>query len=349
MFFLSKKVIGLDIGTSSIKMAELDISRKGIQLVSFGFSPSPSNSLNGGEISNTNAISQAVRKLVTELKSKRKVVSTGMWGTAVIVKKITIPKIDKKMIAEQIKWEAEQYIPFDINDISLAYHVIASATTSETMDLLLVAAQNELVNQYNSVITGAGLEVGVLDVSGFALANLFETNYGKIPSQTVGLLNFGAGVTNFVVVNNGDVIFSRDIPVGGFNYTNEIHKEMGVTLPEAESLKLSAVAKGPVPDEVHSIISSTNEIITEEIRNSLEFFSGSNSGSQINMCYVSGGSSVIPGLTDHIGRVIGVSTEFLNPFAKIKAGKGLNPTYLQQIAPFAPIALGLGLRKASDS
>lgn len=349
MLFGSKKVIGLDIGTSSIKMAELDVGRTGATMVSFGFAPSPIGAMNGGEINDPNSVTLAIRNLLNELRSKRKFVSTGMWGTAVIVKKITIPRIEKKLIADQIKWEAEQYIPFDINDISLAYHVVSSAQSADTMDLLLVAAQNELVNQYKVVVQGAGLQLSVLDVNAFALANTFEMNYGKRSGETNALINVGAGVTNFVVVNEGSVVFSRDIPIGGMNYTSEIQKEMGVSTAEAESLKLSAVSRREVPDEVHSVISATNEMMTEEIRNSFDFFSASNAGLMIQRAFYSGGSSTIPGLVQQMSTATGVSAEVMNPFAKIKAAKNFSGQYLQQIAPFASVVLGLALRKEGDA
>ena len=291
----------------------------------------------------------AIQGLVSEVKSKRKYVSTGMWGTAVIVKKITIPRIDSKLIKDQIRFEAEQYIPFDINNISLAHHVLASSSSADTMDILLVAAQNELVMQYTQAIEMTGLSCSVLDVSGFALANCFEMNYGKL-NDVVGLLNFGASITNFVVLMNGEIIFSRDISIGGANYTNEIHKSMGVTVAEAEALKLSAVARREVPDEVHSIMSATNEIVAEEIRNSLDFLSATTNGILPSRFFYTGGASSTTGLTDNASRILGVPFERLDPFLRIKAnGKKFSSDYLKQIAPFASVALGLGLRKVGDS
>ncbi|MGZ5278466.1 MAG: type IV pilus assembly protein PilM [Pseudobdellovibrionaceae bacterium] len=348
MLFGSKKLIGLDIGTSTIKMAEMDVSGSKVQLLSFGFAPTPVGSLNSGEILNPGAISGAVKALATEMKTKLKKVSTGLWGTGVIVKKITIPRIEKKMIAEQLQWEAEQYLPFDINTISLGFHVINPNAANETMDILLIAAQHEIVNQYRNSVIGANLQLNILDVSGFALANLFEANYGK-NDETIGLINIGSGVTNFVVVMNGEVIFSRDVAIGGFNFTNEISKEMGVTLPEAESLKLSASNRGAVPDEVHSILSSTNDLITDEIRNSFEFFVGSNNGAAFNRCFVTGGSSSVPGLLEKVSQATSVQIEKLNPFLRIKASKNFSEAYLRQIAPFASVAMGLGLRRVGDS
>ncbi|UOF02935.1 type IV pilus assembly protein PilM [Bdellovibrio reynosensis] len=350
MFFKSKKVIGLDIGTSSIKLAEMDFNGKGAQLLSFGFAPTPPNSVTGGEIVDIASVGIAIQSLINEVKTKRKNIATAMWGTAVIVKKITIPRMDKKLIKDQIRFEAEQYIPFDINNISLAHHILAASSSPDTMDILLIAAQNELVTQYTQVIEVSGLTCGVLDVSGFALANAFELNYGKIPGEIIGILNFGASITNFVVVQNGEVIFCRDIPVGGANYTNEIHKAMGVTVGEAEALKLSAVSRREVPDEVHSIISATNEAVTEEIRSSLDFLSATTNGLVLNRCFYTGGSSATSGLIETVSRVTGILMEPFNPFLRVKANpKKFSPEYLDQISSFAGVVTGLALREKGDA
>lgn len=350
MLFKSKKVIGLDIGTSSIKLAEMDFNGKEAQLLSFGFAPTPPNSVSGGEIVDVSSVGMAIQSLINEVKSKRKSIATAMWGTAVIVKKITIPKMDKKLIKDQIRFEAEQYIPFDINNISLAHHILTGSNSPDTMDILLIAAQNELVHQYTQVIEMGGLSCSVLDVSGFALANAFELNYGKVLGEVIGILNFGASITNFVVVQNGDVIFSRDIPVGGSNYTNEIHKMMGVTVPEAEALKLSAISRREVPDEVHSIISATNEAVTEEIRSSLDFLSATTNGLVLNRCFYTGGSSATSGLTETVSRVTGIYMEPFNPFLKVKANpKKFSQDYLNQISSFAGVVTGLALRSVGDS
>ena len=350
MLFKSKKVIGLDIGTSSIKLAEMDFNGKGAQLISFGFAPTPPNSVSGGEVVDIASVGMAIQSLVGEVKSKRKNIATAMWGTAVIVKKITIPKMDKKLVRDQIRFEAEQYIPFDINNISLAHHILNTSASPDTMDILLIAAQNELVNQYTQVIEISGLHCSVLDVSGFALANSFEVNYGRIPGEVVGILNFGASITNFVVLQHGEVIFCRDIPVGGANYTNEIHKAMGVTIPEAEALKLSAVSKREVPDEVHSIISATNEAVTEEIRSSLDFLSATTNGIQLSRCFYTGGSSATSGLIETVSRVSGVPMQPFDPFLKIKANpKKFSPEYLAQISSFAGVVTGLAMRQVGDS
>lgn len=348
MFFSSKKVIGLDIGTNSIKMCELDVSRSGATLLSFGIAPTPSNTINGGEISNPQVMSAAIKNILAELGTRRRNVAIGMWGTAVIVKRISIPKMDAKLVREQLKWEAEQYIPFDVNEITLSHHILPFASSSDTMDVLLIAAQNDIVARYVGSVEGAGCNCSVLDVSGFALANLYEFNYGR-QRDVVVLLNIGAGVSNFIVLNQGEVIFSRDIPVGGAAITNEIHKEMGVTLQEAEALKLSASARKEVPDEVHSIMAVAVDQLAEEIRNSFEFFAASANGLAVQRLVITGGGSLTPGLNEKISAALSLPFEIMNPFQKVRGTKQFSTQYMSQIAPFAAVVCGLALREGGDS
>ncbi len=349
MFFKSKKVLGLDIGTSSIKLAEMDVSSRGASLESFGFVQTPPNAVSAGELIDPGSLAVTLQALISEIKSKRKNICTGMWGTAVIVKRITIPKSDAKLIGDQLSFYAEQYIPFDINNVSISYHLLKNSTSPDTVDVLLVAAQNELVSQYTQVVSAAGLNCSVLDVSGFALANCFEANYGKNKNETLALINFGASVSNFVVTFGGEVIFCRDIPVGGSNYTNEISKTMGVTLQEAESLKLSAIARREVPDDVHNVISNTNEMISEEIRNSLDFLNATSGDTHLTKLYYTGGSAGTSGLIEAVKKSSGLFTEAFNPFNKVRFNsRRISQTYLAQISSFSSVAIGLGFRTLGD-
>jgi type IV pilus assembly protein PilM len=349
MFFKSKKVIGLDIGTSSIKVAELDISGGSASLESFALMATPPNSVVSGEIQDPSQVGATIQLLLSEIKTKRKLASVGLWGTSVIVKKVTIPTMETKMIRDQIRFEAEQYIPFDVNNISLDFSVLSKSFSPDTLDVLLVAAQNEIVAQYVNAVSMAGLKVEVIDVSGFSLANVFEFNYGRFSNETVGLFNFGAAVTNFVVVSGGEIVFCRDIPVGGSNYTNEISKNMGVSLQEAESLKISASSKREVPEEVHSLISATSEAVIDEIKNSLDFLSATTAGLSLNRCYYVGGSAGTLGLIESLSRTTGLQFEHLNCFKKIKVNtKKFTTTYMQLIANYSSIALGLALRRVGD-
>ncbi len=350
MFFSQKKILGLDIGTSSIKLAELESGRRGLTLNRFSIVPISPGLVTGGEIVDATSVTSAIEMAVRQAKTKRKHVATGMWGTSVIVKKISMPRMDENVVAEQIKWEAEQYIPFDVNEISLEHHILKSMRSGgENMDVLLVAAKQEFVFRYLETVEAAGLRCSMIDVAGFALANCFEFNYGVTPEITA-LLNIGAGVTNFVVVDRGEVIFSRDVSVGGHTYTSDINKSMGVSAAEAEALKISASMGQEVPEEVNSIIASTNDAVVDELRNSFEFFSATAGGAAIQKFYVTGGSIYVPGLVESVSKATGIPFEVMDPFLKIgAASRTVPPEYLAQIKPLAAVVLGLGMRKEGDA
>lgn len=349
MFFGEKKVLALDIGTSSVKLAEIDSSRKGPVLKRFAVYPLSPGLVNGGEILDTSSVSQAIDALVRSSKSKRKQVSTAMWGNSVIVKKISMPKMEDKLVAEQIKWEAEQYIPFDINEISLEHHILRKHSSMESMDVLLVAAKQEFLFRFMESIDSTGLRCSVVDVAGFALANCFEANYGVLDG-VVAIVNIGAGVTNLVVLDKGEVIFCRDVPVGGSTYTSEINKQMGISLNEAEALKISASLGQEVPDEVNNILANTNEQVVEEIRNSFAFFGATSSGLAVNRMFVSGGSIFVPGLIDQVSKAVEVNYEIFDPFQRVTFdSKTLSADYISQIKAISPVALGLAMRKLNDA
>lgn len=350
MFFKSKKVLGLDIGTSSIKVAELEIGKKGAQLVNFGFAPTPPGIINGGDITESGALSEAIANLIKEVKSKRKTVSVGIWGSAVVIKKITVPRMEESVLREQIKWEAEQYIPFDINSINLDYYMLQGRPDNQdSMEVLLIAAQKDFIFKYAETVENASLSCEVVDVSGFALSNCFQFNYGKLSGEVVALMDIGAGVTNFVVIENGDVIFSRDVLVGGLNYTTDIHKQMNVSIEEAENLKISASTGQPVPQEVYDTIAATNESVIDELQRGFEFFRATVSENPIQRIFVTGGSIGVPGLVDQISKGTSIPYEVLNPFTSISLSpKKFEATYGAQISAFSVVALGLALRQIGD-
>ena len=351
MFFKSKKLIGLDIGTANIKMAELEVTRKGGHLTSFSVMPTPPRAINGGEVTDPGAISDTLNGMITSLKPKRKNVAVGLWGTSVITKRISIPQMDEKLVAGQIKWEAEQYIPFDINEVNVDFKTLKHFQASpETMEVLLVAARQDMAFLYQDIVQSAGLTCSVIDVSGFALANCFLHNWPATQGQTIAVMNVGAGITNFVVIENGEVIFCRDIPVGGLTYTAEIQKAMGVSQEEAEAMKISACTGQAAPDEVPKIIQASHELICEEVQSSLDFFVNTTPGLPVHQCFVTGGAARTTGLLSALGQSTKLQLESFNPFQLITVDeKTLSPSYISEIRDFAAVAMGLGLRLTGDA
>jgi type IV pilus assembly protein PilM len=349
MFFSDKKLVALDIGTCSVKLAELDFSGKGPVLRKFAVAPINPNMVQNGEIIEVGGLSQTIRGLVEGTRCRRKKAVSALSGNSIIIKKIAMPKMERKLVAEQLKWEAEQYIPFDINEISLEYHILAPRSSSESMEVLLVAAKQDYVFRVIETLEASALKCAVVDVAGFALANCFEANYGAT-ERPVALLNIGGGITNFVVVDRGEVVFGRDMMVGGINYTSDISKAMGVSIQEAESLKISASTGQEVPDEVMSIIRSTNEQVVDEIKNCFDFFSAASGAMQVSRFFVSGGSVFVPGLVEQITKSTGLPSEPFDPFQRIMYdSRAFSIDYVDQIKAISPIVLGLGLRKVNDT
>lgn len=350
MFFDSKKVIGLDIGTNSIKMVELEVGARKTTVVAFGVIPTPVGTISGGEIVDPVTLTHTIKDLLGKIKTKRKHASVGIWGTAVIVKRVSLPKMDINLLDEQIKWEAEQYIPFDIQEINLEYHVLSSSEMSaDTMDILLVAAKKDLIMNYLETVEGAGISCSILDVSSFALANCFIKNHPELKHETSAVFDIGSGITNFVVVENGEVVFARDIPMGGFNYTSDIQKGMGVSVEEAEGLKLDISLGRPAPEELKGIVQSSHESFCDELNRSLDFYTSTSSQGRISKIYVTGGGSLMIGLKESLSNLSQIPVEMFNPFYTVQVDSGvIADEYISQIAPLASVAIGLGLRKVGD-
>lgn len=349
MFFSSKKVVGIDIGSSTIKLVELNMSSKGATLQNVAIIPSPVQAIVNGEITDSTLVAESIIAGYKENGFKNKSASVGLSGTAVIIKKISIPKVtDSKKLKEQIKYEASQYLPFEINQMTIDFHVLSYSSDPENMDILVIAAQNEFILSYLSSINQARLKCTVLDVNSLALANVFELNYGKT-AEPVAIFNFGSNITNFLVLFQGEVIFSRDIPVGGFHFSNEISKNMGVTFEEAETLKISQSTSKDVPAETRTFMNMALDHVTEEIRNSIDFYTATARGYLISKAYYTGGASLTVGMIDHLAEALKLPFETFDPFLKIKSGnKKITHTYLEQISPFISIACGLGIRHAGD-
>jgi type IV pilus assembly protein PilM len=227
--FKSKEIVGIDIGTHSIKVVELKESGKSVHLQSFGLIAVPPQAIVDGAIMDSAAIVESLQRLLREHKIKRKQVAMGLSGLSVIVKKISLPQMSESELEESIHWEAEQYIPFDIDDVNLDFQIIEGGATAEEgkMEVLLVAAKKDKIDDYTGLVIQAGLQPVIVDLDSFALQNAYEINYEVTPGQNVALVNMGAGFTNISVLRSGMTAFTRDISIGGNNYTDALVKEIG--------------------------------------------------------------------------------------------------------------------------
>lgn len=341
----AKPVIGLDIGSSAIKLVEAEKKRSGWVVRGFSSITLPEDTIVDGEIVNHAAVVEAIKTLLKESSSRSKLVCTSVAGSSVIIKHIAIPKTAPKEIEDQVYWEAEQYIPFDMKDISLDYEVVQEDMGDGKMDILLVAAKKDFIDKRLATVREAGLQPEVLDVDVLSLANVFWENYDMTQDNAVVLVDVGASLTKINIVSNNTTTFTRDVAVGGKNLTQEIQNKLGISFQEAEVLKIDACSTGQIPEEVMPLVTQVSENISLEIRRSLDFYAASPVQLPVTAVFLCGGASRIPGLSNMLGEMLGLPIEYLNPFNKIAcSGRQFNEEFLAAISSSAVVPLGLALR-----
>ena len=348
-----KNALGLDIGSSSVKLVQLKESKKGIQLATFAMAPLPSEAIVDGALMNATAVVETIQSMLAAQKLKNKEAAVSISGHSVIIKKISLPAMTQDELDDSIKWEAEQYIPFDVNDVYLDYQILQSRPEQGQMDVLLVAAKKEIVDEYSAIVKEAGLDPVVVDVDCFTIQNAFEVNYGYPPGEAIVLLDVGASTININVISNDITTFTRDISMGGNQFTEEIQKQLNVSYEEAEAYKLGGErgvdADSVVPQEVERVMQAVSEQMASEIHRSLDFYLATSSEGRMSRVYLSGGTAKVPSLARTIEDRVGVAVELIDPFKNIQIDpKIFNIDYINEVRPLAACAVGLGLRTGGD-
>ena len=349
LFGKKKNLVGLDIGSSSIKAVECRATKGNHwELTNVGIEPLPPEAIVDGQIMDSTTVIDAIHRLFTEYKIKTQEVATGISGNSVIVKKIQLPSMTEQELAESIHWEAEQYIPFDIQDVNLDYQVLDPGAAGGNMDILLVAAKKDKINDYMSVITQAGRNPVIMDIDAFALQNAYDVNYGPGPGRVVALVNIGASQANINAIKGDQSVFTRDITtVGGNQYTDAIQKELSVSFEQAEALKTGQGGQGM--ESVMPIIDQVTETVLMEIQKTFDFFKATTSEDRIDLIVLSGGSARVFGLADKMSERFDTRVELFDPFQSVSfSPKDFDAEYLQEVGPACAIAVGLALRKVGD-
>ncbi len=344
-----KQLIGLDVGTSSVKLVELaSAGKKGYQLMDLGIMNLPPDTIVDGDIINTTAVTDAIKSILANLKLKVKGTVTSVSGHSVIMKKINMPITTDEALAESIQWEAEQYIPFNINEVNLDFQVLERSTAEGQMSVFLVAVKKELINNYVAAINEAGLNTVIIDVDVFSLQNVFENNYPEYMDDTVVIINVGASITNFNVVSKGIPIFARDLTQSGGNQiTEEIQKGLNVSREEAEKRKIGDGGTS-VTQDVMEIVKSALDSIASDIQRSIDFYL-STGGEKITKIMLSGGTAKTPGFPDLLAQKTGLNVEMLNPFKNVAVNtKVFDINYINEISSIVSVAMGLAIRKVGN-
>ena len=344
-----RSVVGLDVGSSSIKAVELSMKGRsgGFELSHLGVADVPAEAIVQGAFLNASAITEAIREAVDNGKIKTKNVAAAVSGHSVIVKKVNLPAMSREELDEQIRWEAEQYIPFDVNEVNLDFQILGGGNDEGQMEVLLVAAKKDLIDDYVQVIHEAGLVPVAIDVAAFAVENAFEANYEVSSSQTVALVNIGAQVVNINIVSNGIPCFTRDITTAGNQYTEEIQKALSISFGEAERIKLGGRrtdSQDVVPQEVEQAVQSVTETVIGEISRSLDFYGATSADNRIEKVYLAGGASKVSGFAKAFHERTGLAVAQLNPLSRMIPSNKFEADYLDDLAPALSVGVGLALR-----
>jgi type IV pilus assembly protein PilM len=347
LFGKKKSVAGLDIGSSSIKIVELDGKMNSLSLQALGFENLPSDTVIDGQIMELNAVSESVNNICKDHQIKSTQVVAGVSGHSVIIKNIVLPPMSREELEESIDWHAEEHIPYDLSDVTLDYHV--TAETPEATQVLIAACKRERIDNLKQSIQLSGRQPVVIDVDTFALQNCYEVNYQPDDAQVVTLLNIGASTMNINIVQGTRSLFTRDITVGGSQFTDVLQKNLGISFQHAEAIKRGVMDGAEDVEEkaIEPLMDNVMETVALEIQKTFDFYraTSDDGGLPVQKILISGGGSKLAGLREGLSERLELAVEILDPFRQIKVDtRKFDPDYLSEIMPEMAVAVGLALR-----
>jgi type IV pilus assembly protein PilM len=342
----SKELVGLDIGSSSIKLAHVKPVGVEFRVKKFGVFPLPPDAIVDGAIMDHVSVIEGIKTALRELKVKEKEVATSLSGHSVIIKKVVLPTTTPEELEESIQWEVEQYIPFDIKDVKIDFQVIGPLKEDPSkMDVLLVAVKTDLVNDYVSVIKDAGLTPSIVDIDSIAAGNAFELCRPVSDEQVPMVVNVGASFMNINILHSGVPLFTRDVPMGGGMYTSEIQKQLAVSFETAEELKVGKKDAGDRAEKITEIMRTVSNILSTEVQRSYNFFSATYPDRLVTKVYLTGGAAKSAFLKEMLVEKIGVDVELFDPFEGLALEEGsVDPSMVSGFNTAATVAVGLALR-----
>jgi type IV pilus assembly protein PilM len=342
-------IVGVDIGAHSIKVCELSGTPGKYKVERFGAFTLSEAALIEDEIQKPSEIIEGIQEAFKRAGIKSKMICLGLFGPNTMTKRLPVPDGTKEEIEDHIMWEVEQYITFGADDSMIDFSLMEE-NESGGRDALVAAAKSEVVDSYIDLFKEAKLNVKIVDLNVIALSNVFEEAYSKKMDEFRDgtlLMDFGAQTTKIVVYKRGGPIFTKEIPIGGGLITEEIQRQMGVSYEEAEDLKTSVDENGNLPEEVLAIINNQLDQLVAEVRKNINFYVTQGSAEKVEMCFITGGSSLLPGLIDRLSAAAGIPVEKLDPFSNIKIDEKKLGENLEQISAVAGVVIGLAMRRVS--
>lgn len=349
MIFAKKDhLIGLDIGSRTIKLGEVVQTKEGRVLQRFGMADLPQGVMVEGRIKEPAVIADTIKGLVKELNVKEQNVATSVAGYSVIIKRISVGTMTEDELQDSIQYEAEQYIPFDVQDVNIDFHIIGEHESSPNqMNVMLVAAKKEIIDEYVDLLETIDLNPCVLDIDVFAMERVFEENYLD-EEGNIALVDIGANKMNINIVKDYMSIFTRDVTVGGEQITREIASRFDCSFEEAEAAKLGKADKVSEED-VRGVVYSFTEKWSDEIRRAIDFYYSTYPDEEVRRIVLSGGAAQTEGFAELLSAETSIDVQMCNPFTRMNIDETQNDIeYLQKIAPQAAICMGLASRRIED-
>ena len=349
LFGKTSHLVGLDIGSRTLKAAEIIETKEGRSLKSFGMLDITSGAIEGAVIKDAETVADSLRQLFKENNINMKNVAISIGGLSVVVKKITVQTMPDDQLQEAINLEAEQYIPFDISDVNIDYQILGeSENNSDQMDVLLVAAKKDMINDYVNLVQMAGLNPCVIDIDAFALQNIFEANYNAT-DENIALVDIGACKTSLNILKSNSSVFMRDVSLGCNMINRKIISLVDCSFEEAEQIKHNEQTDKISAEDLREIVSSVVSDWCAEIKRALDFFYSAYPDDQITKIVLSGGGANIKEFHEVLALETLAEVETINPFKNFEVNsKSFDTSYLEKIAPQAAICMGLAIRKVDD-
>ncbi len=350
LFGTKKDIVGIDVGTSSVKLVQLKAVKGGYRLLNLGIAQLPPEAIVDNRVMDSVAVVDSIRNLVENQKIKTKNVATSVSGHSVIIRKISMPVMTEEEVEASIEWEAEQFIPFEISEVNLDFQITGPDPKDPAqMSVVLVAAKKDFVNEGLTVFNECGLNPVVLDIDSFAIENAFQANYDVDEGEIVALINLGANTMNVNVIKEGISVFTRDIQTGGNMFNEEIQKRLGINSVEAEQAKLGGDI-GEIDSAILAeVMSDSADTLAQEIQRSLDYFSATSTDDRVTRVYISGGVSKTVGIDKAFEQRLGVPVETMDPFRRIAVDEDLfDPAYVQAVGPLFAVGVGLAMRRLGD-
>ena len=348
LFGKKQSLVGLDIGSHSVKVVELESqSGKNYKLTNWGISQPLAEAIVDGEIMDRQLVTDAISNLLESRGIKSRAVVAAVSGRAVIVKKITMNKLSAEDAQQAVYWEAEQHVPYDINDVSLDFEILGAAPNDpKQMQVLLVAAKKDMVMSFSDLIREAGLQPNIVDVDSFAAQNAIEANYDFSPEEVIAILNVGSEMTNINIIQAGVPYFTKDLQVGGNTFTEAAQRKFNLSQAEAAAAVRGESGSGL---EVAPVIEQACEGIATALERAQAYLRTAGEAGQISRIMLCGGSALTPGVPEFLNRRFNVPTELVNPLQRIAYDPSLFAGQdVMKVAPLLTVGIGLALRRQGD-